>query len=186
MLDFYIFICYIHNINKMKQPPPRTAKEIDDLIGSIKQKTGLTQEEIAMRIGYNRSYISQAKKTDSEKLYSALYKEFKSELENLTLEEPHIDYSQPIVQVVLNLSYQGKKNADSIDKMASSNLLNARSIATLVNLLASNSDLPAALSALREGQDMPDDLPAEAFLGSKGNDALKRQQQSGRKKEGGR
>jgi transcriptional regulator with XRE-family HTH domain len=66
----------------MKQPTTKQEKEIDDLLQVIKQKTGLTQEEIAKRIGYNRSYISQAKKTDSEKLYMALKKEFMLENEH--------------------------------------------------------------------------------------------------------
>ncbi|HEU4903200.1 MAG TPA: helix-turn-helix transcriptional regulator [Flavisolibacter sp.] len=82
---------------------------------------------------------------------------------------PAQDSSQPIIQVVLNLSYIGKKNADSIDKMADSNLLNAKSIATLVNLLASsNSDLAAQLASVHESQHTADDLPAEAFLGGHG------------------
>lgn len=67
----------------MTKAAKKTEKEIDDLLKRIKKKTGLTQDKIAGRIGYNRSYISQAKKTDSEKLYTALHREFKAELENL-------------------------------------------------------------------------------------------------------
>jgi hypothetical protein len=119
-------------------------------------------------------------------LYQALNKEFGPKLENLTREQDPGYGSQPIIQVVMNLSYIGKKNADSIDKMADSNLLNAQSIATLVNLLASNSDLPAALGSSLAGQGMPGDLPVEAFLGSKGSDALKNQMRAGKKKGAGR
>jgi hypothetical protein len=95
------------------------------------------------------------------------------------------EYGQPIIQVVLNLSYIGKKSADSIDKMADSNLLNAKSIATLVNLLA-NSDLASQLTSAQSGQHTQahddDNLPAEAFLGTAGSDAIRRQTQSGKKK----
>jgi transcriptional regulator with XRE-family HTH domain len=71
----------------MKSLPPKTEKEIDDLLREIKERTGLTQEEIAQKIGYNRSYLSQAKKTDSEKLYMALYSGFREVLENITVKE---------------------------------------------------------------------------------------------------
>jgi transcriptional regulator with XRE-family HTH domain len=68
----------------MNAKATKTEKEIDELIDEIKSSTGLTQQEIAKKIGYSRSYLSQAKKGDSDKLYSALEKEFKGKLENLT------------------------------------------------------------------------------------------------------
>lgn len=57
---------------------------IAELIERIKAATNLTQEQIADRIGYERPYLSQAKKSDSEKLKKVLLNEFKKELENLT------------------------------------------------------------------------------------------------------
>jgi transcriptional regulator with XRE-family HTH domain len=95
-------------------------KEINELLAGIKQKTGLTQEQIAIRIGYNRSYISQAKKTDSEKLYKALETEFRQELENLTIPEPGI---------------QKGKTTTAMDDLARSNLILARNNEELVRLL---------------------------------------------------
>lgn len=66
-------------------------QSISELLESIKTVTGLTQEQIADRIGYERPYLSQAKKRPSDKLKNVLLKEFHVELENLTLQEPDIN-----------------------------------------------------------------------------------------------
>lgn len=55
-------------------------KDIDLLIKRIKSVTKLTQEGIASRIKYSREYLSQAKKTNPEGLYSLLEEHFKAEL----------------------------------------------------------------------------------------------------------
>lgn len=84
----------------MKSEGAKTEKEIDDLLKRIKKRTGFTQEQIADRIDYNRAYLSQAKKTDSEKLYNVLYKEFKDVLENLTnSEKPIPETTEPAKDV---------------------------------------------------------------------------------------
>jgi transcriptional regulator with XRE-family HTH domain len=174
------------------------------------KKRGISKGEVAKTIGITDTYLSKVISgekpiTDSfkgglSKYYGKTLKEIgidistiktepgykttEGQKEQLVMEAPAIEYNQPIIQVVLNLSYTGKKNAESIDKMADSNLLNAKSIATLVNMLASNSDLSALLDPSQISQDMPDDLPAEAFLGKGGSDFLSKQKQAGRKKVG--
>jgi transcriptional regulator with XRE-family HTH domain len=170
----------------MKSVSKKTEKEIDDLLGRIKEKTGFTQEQIASKIGYNRSYISQAKKTDSEKLYMALYNGFKGELENLTsgesvVNEDSTDYSQPIIQVVLNLSYIGKKNAETMDKavdgintIAATNQKNTEIIAALVGAIIPNSKLASQLSSTLADLYKDGDRPVEDFLPA-GTDLSKKQ-----------
>jgi hypothetical protein len=113
---------------------------------------------------YDKHKAANPKEGDSKTLLEWL-ESSKNNLEEVINESgPQKEGHQPILQVVLNLSYIGKKNADSIDKMADSNLLNAKSIATLVNLLA-NSDLASLLSPEQIGKHIPaDNLPAEAFL----------------------
>ncbi len=58
-------------------------KDIDLLIKLIKEATGLTQAGIAKRIKYSREYLSQAKKTNPEGLYSLLEDHFGSELSGI-------------------------------------------------------------------------------------------------------
>lgn len=171
----------------MKEKPAKTENDIDELLRDIKQKTGLTQEGIAGRINYNRSYLSQAKKTDSEKLYSVLYKEFRGELENLTTAESNEAkdselLGKPMIQVVLNLSYIGRKNADSMDKMAATNQRNTEIIAALVATMLPNSKfagkLAASLADLHEEDEVP---PIEEMLNKAGNEFLKKQMQQSKK-----
>lgn len=96
----------------------KTEQEINDLLKRIKRKTSLTQEEIAERIGYNRSYISQAKKTDSEKLYTALYREFRAELENLTnVPEPLFDIKQSLEKSIENLTENELRTTAVIERL---------------------------------------------------------------------
>lgn len=86
-----------------------------------------------------------------------------------TVEEPEADYSQPIIQVVLNLSYAGKKNADSMEKMAATNQRNTEIIAALVGAVLPNSKLAEQLTAsLGDLHKVSDDLPAEAFYPQRG------------------
>lgn len=103
-------------------------KEINDLIDRIKAKTNMNQEQIAKEIGYNRSYLSQAKKTDSEKLYTALYSRFKDELENITSTQQKEDSEymeelrskkdkEPLEQAILNLSEADLRNAKNIERL---------------------------------------------------------------------
>ncbi|MES2004292.1 MAG: S24 family peptidase [Bacteroidota bacterium] len=59
--------------------------ELEALIESIKANTGLTQEQIATRMNYTRSYLSEVKKSGgTPKIISALKREFKEELEKPT------------------------------------------------------------------------------------------------------
>jgi transcriptional regulator with XRE-family HTH domain len=97
----------------MRQPTTKTEKEIDDLLRSIKQQTGLTQEEIAKRIGYNRSYLSQAKKTDSEKLYQALRKEFMLENEHSSPPQKRDESLNELIQANRILAESNKVLADA-------------------------------------------------------------------------
>lgn len=106
----------------MKHDKSKAEKEIDELLGLIKKKTGLNQEQIAEKIGYNRSYLSQAKKTDSNKLYMALSNEFRAVLENITLEEPAKEYlpdasRERLEQTLVNLSEDKIRSTAIIEKL---------------------------------------------------------------------
>lgn len=156
-------------------------------IKALREKKNITQEELSEKTGIPRARIAKWEQGKGNPKVEDL-----RVLENFFTEEKKVqkvedEYGQPIIQVVLNLSYIGKKSADSIDKMADSNLLNAKSIATLVNILA-NSDLASQLTSAQNGrhtQEHEDDnLPAEAFLGSAGSDAIRRQTQVSKKKIG--
>ncbi|MEI6948972.1 S24 family peptidase [Paraflavisolibacter sp. H34] len=70
----------------------KVLSDIDTLLESIKVLTGLTQEQIAQRIGYTRPYMSQAKKSGSEKLFNLLRREFAKELEH-HIQIPEAPYS---------------------------------------------------------------------------------------------
>lgn len=85
------------------------------------------------------------------------------------VEEPEVDYSQPIIQVVLNLSYTSKKNADSMDKMAATNQKNTEIIAALVGAILPNSKLANQLTSTLADLYKDDDRPVEDFL-PKGTD----------------
>jgi transcriptional regulator with XRE-family HTH domain len=136
----------------------------------LREKKKISQEELSRQTGIPRARIGKWElgkgnpKANDLKTLEKFFSIEETEKENGSnmVEEAEAHYGQPIIQVVLNLSYIGKKNADSIDKMADSNLLNAKSIATLVGLLTSNSDLAAQLISSPLAQHMPDDLPAEA------------------------
>jgi transcriptional regulator with XRE-family HTH domain len=185
--------------------------QIQSNIRLLRSIAGMTQAEFAGRFGISvamlKSYeggkakpdellIQRLSKYSGVKEDDLLSKKLKEDdvekVENVErgrskVQDLETEYGQPIIQVVLNLSYIGKKSADSIDKMADSNLLNAKSIATLVNLLA-NSDLASQLTSAQNVQHTQehedDNLPAEAFLGTAGSDAIKRQTQGGKKKIG--
>ncbi|MDB5200527.1 MAG: putative transcriptional regulator [Chitinophagaceae bacterium] len=69
--------------------------ELQALIDEIKfrSKPKLTQEQIADRLGYDRSYLSQALRTGgSKKLINAVKKEFAKELDNITSDVPEQSY----------------------------------------------------------------------------------------------
>jgi len=65
-------------------------QELKELINSIKKKLDINQQQIADRIGYSRSYLSDAfkKNGDLSKLYRAIYNEFKIDLESLKKDIP--------------------------------------------------------------------------------------------------
>lgn len=149
-------------------------------IKELRSKFNLSQQELADQTGIPRTRIAKweegkgspkvddsktlvnyflklgAKESDSEPLNTV---DFKKTLADLSA-------STPILQVVLNLSYVGKKNADSMDKMAATNQRNTDIIAALVSAILPNSKLGEELTASLVSQHTDDDLPAEAFLGS--------------------
>jgi transcriptional regulator with XRE-family HTH domain len=90
----------------------------------------------------------------------------------------------PIWQIVLNLTYIGKKDSDSMNTMAATNQRNTDIIAALVSTLLPNSGLAEKLTASLAGSHTPDDLPVEHFVGGTDalKDALSKQQQAGKEK----
>lgn len=61
-------------------------KSLSDLIKEVKFVTRLTQEEIAERLGYSRSYLSQAIASGgNDKIIATVERTFREELENLTI-----------------------------------------------------------------------------------------------------
>lgn len=100
---------------------------------------------------------------------------------------------QPIFQVVLNLSYAGRKNADSIDTMAQSvktiaatNQRNTDIIAALVAEMFPNSKFVAQLISSQDHSQQPhkSNVPSiEEMLGPEGIELLKKQWLAGKKKE---
>jgi transcriptional regulator with XRE-family HTH domain len=173
--DFYFM--------QQQQPKPReySMDELNRLIDSIKRKENLTEEQIAQRLKYNEGYISQVRSRGkvSPKFIDNLKREFGVGLQNAkkednTLQEPEVDYSKPIIQVVLNLSYTSKKNADSMDKMAATNQKNTEIIAALVSAILPNSKLADQLSSSLADLHMDADRPVEDFLPA-GADLSKKQ-----------
>jgi hypothetical protein len=96
--------------------------------------------------------------------------------------QEHDQNAPPIWQIVLNLTYIGKKDSDSMNTMAATNQRNTDIIAALVSTLLPNSGLAEKLTASLAGSHTPDDLSAEHFVG--GNEALenalKKQRQAGK------
>lgn len=89
-----------------------------------------------------------------------------------------------VIQVILNLSYIGKKNADSMDKMAATNQRNTEIIAALVASNLPNSKFAQQLTASLAGSQQDVDVPSiEEMLGPEGTELLKRQWQAGKTKE---
>lgn len=147
----------------------RVKEELD------KRKISFLELERQTGIKANRMYKwyqqdTNPKKEDAdllEKWLNGLYKSTK-ESSNV-VEEPEVDYSQPIIQVVLNLSYTSKKNADSMDKMAATNQKNTEIIAALVGAILPNSKLANQLTSTLADLYKDDDRPVEDFL-PKGTD----------------
>lgn len=113
----------------MNKMAATTEKEIDNLLKEIKKKTGLTQDQIAKSIGYSRSYVSQAKKTDSEKLYNAIYTKYREKLENITTPEREANYGTDAMN---NIAYSNRVLADANNTLADAN----KTLANANNTLA--------------------------------------------------
>jgi transcriptional regulator with XRE-family HTH domain len=98
--------------------------------------------------------------------------------------QEHEQDTPPIWQIVLNLTYIGKRDSDSMNTMAATNQRNTDIIAALVSTLLPNSGLAEKLTASLAGSHTPDDLPAEHFVGGTDalKDALSKQQQAGKEK----
>jgi hypothetical protein len=116
----------------------------------------------------------------SENLDTFPHKHTKEKIEDIKLGE--IDFNQPVIQVVLNLSYIGKKNADSMDRMAATNQRNTEIIAALVGAILPNSTIASQLTASRAGSQGGDEVPpVEGLLNQAGIDFLKQQLEAGKK-----
>ena len=150
----------------------RVKEELD------KRKISFLELERQTGIKANRMYKwyqqdTNPKKEDADLLENWLNGLYKSTKESGNIvEDPEVDYSQPIIQVVLNLSYTSKKNADSMDKMAATNQKNTEIIAALVGAILPNSKLANQLTSTLADLHKQDDLPVEAFL-PKGTDLSK-------------
>jgi transcriptional regulator with XRE-family HTH domain len=143
----------------------------------IKRKQlGLSAQELADVLQVKKDNVYKWEKgtrpTDPQE-YQRLENWLSGKMENVPHETSIVDFkktlgelaeSTPILQVVLNLSYVGKKNADSMDKMAATNQRNTDIIAALVSAILPNSKLGQQLAASLASQHTDDDLPAEAFL----------------------
>lgn len=110
----------------------------------------------------------------------------KNKLTEFSLKD--LDQSQPIIQVVLNLSFIGKKNAEtmdrmsvSVDRMAATNQRNTEIIAALVGSILPNSKLAAQLTtSLSDPHKGGEGLTVEDFL-PENSESLKGQLKSGKK-----
>jgi transcriptional regulator with XRE-family HTH domain len=114
---------------------------INDLLREIKSKTGYNQEEIAKAIGYNRSYISQAKRTDSAKLYAALLG-YSQKLDNITITTSTAqkiprseDMKVSLERSIENLTQNELSSKAIIKNLTDNELRNTAIIERLVTLL---------------------------------------------------
>lgn len=78
--------------------------------------------------------------------------------------DPPGSKKEPVYQIILNLSYQGRRNSDTMNKMAATNQTNTDIIAALVMELLPNSKLAQQLAASPDDPHIHDDLSAEDFL----------------------
>lgn len=76
----------------------KEGSEIQRVIDEIKFRSKLTQEQIAERLGYDRSYLSQAISSGgNKKIIKLLKKEFQPELENITMADSPNDLGTEIL-----------------------------------------------------------------------------------------
>jgi transcriptional regulator with XRE-family HTH domain len=161
-------------------------------IKELREALNISQQDLADATGIPRPRIGKweqgkgsPKAEDYKKLESFFGEQIRKNEEqpsNNNLGNTNIDTSQPIIQVVLNLTYIGKKNADSIDRIATSmeklvdqNGSNSDTIAKLVSILA-NSGVSSIPKSLLLSRHKGDDEPAEEFL-KQGADVLRNQKQ---------
>lgn len=78
--------------------------------------------------------------------------------------DPQGSKKEPVYQIILNLSYQGRRNSDTMNKMAATNQTNTDIIAALVMELLPSSKLAQQLAASPDDPHIHDDLSAEDFL----------------------
>jgi transcriptional regulator with XRE-family HTH domain len=114
--------------------------------------------------------------------------QFIPKIEPKSIEEiklSQIDLNQPVIQVILNLSYTGRKNADTMDKLATTHQQSTDIIAALVAAIVPNSKLAEKLTASLVSRHEADDedFPIEDELNTKGIDLLRQQLQNGKRKK---
>lgn len=171
-----------------------SVKDMEDLILLIKQKKEVTDENLAKALGYNEKFISQTKSRgkvagkfmNQLKGYLARLQNANDDSTSDSTEIKQIDLTRPIIQVVIDLTYIGKKNADSMDKMAATNQRNTDIIAALISAVIPNSKFAAQLAASLSGQHKDGEgIPVEAFLNSLKDIGLaSKKQQDDKKKVG--
>lgn len=115
----------------MQQQPPKnenySIEQFNDLIESIKKRTGLNEEAIAARINYNKGYISQARSRGevSQKFIQALQTTFA-----ITLQNTNTPINEP------ESNYESRRSLENtLEKMAEDKLRSTAIIERLVTLL---------------------------------------------------
>jgi hypothetical protein len=195
LLFFLKYFVAIYNTLKMKDEPlkQRYRELVKELKAYGKKKgTTITNEFIGEALGYERSYFSTLlgdRGKVTEKHIKDLLLHFptlngKEKEPEIQQAKEHEQDTPPIWQIVLNLTYIGKRDSDSMNTMAATNQRNTDIIAALVSTLLPNSGLAEKLTASLAGSHTPDDLPAEHFVGGTDalKDALSKQQQAGKEK----
>lgn len=141
--------------------------ELQELYNNYKGKDLETVLGVSVRSIQN--YLKEENpSTPNDKVVEKIHEAFANHKAGKALgdveEKNEIDYSQPIIQVVLNLSYTSKKNADSMDKMAATNQKNTEIIAALVGAILPNSKLGSQLASSLADLYKDNDRPVEDFL----------------------
>lgn len=151
--------------------------QVSTLITQSRERRGLNKSQAAKKLGISSQLLGQYESASrlpktgfflkwKQVFGEDLMKQIETNVshEANKLEEAEVDYSQPIINVVLNLSYIGKKNADSMDKMAATNQQNTEIIAALVASMLPNSKFAQKLAASLSAPHTDEGLSAEDFL----------------------
>lgn len=138
----------------------RSLKERKVSVPEFEAQTGIPKDRVYKWLKRATDNIGYEDATTIEKWMSEKMDNSPKELE---VKGRTIHGENKLIDTILDLTYTSKKNADGMDKMADANLINARSIETLVKILAANLSGSGvkgiSLEDLQKG-----DVPAEAFL----------------------